>query len=229
MDKQHIEKNEIEIKYLRKQLSEEQLEEFEVYLMENPEMLEQLQLNQVLCDGVPEDQQSKSSISDLFSNIRQEVFKPPYQLVAGLSIGAISSFFVLSLGLFTPAYIELNQVGVLSQMRSAEDPWKGRSILEFPARNFGVFSKDTFILSVPANIQLGESYRVNIYSEESGKKEISLGVNELQSDQYGTLFVVLKTQSFPPGVYRLEVSPDASIGKGPNVSTFVFETKVRRT
>ena len=47
MDKKYIEENEIEIKYLRHQLSEQELEEFEVYLMENPEALETLELDSV--------------------------------------------------------------------------------------------------------------------------------------------------------------------------------------
>jgi hypothetical protein len=45
MDKRYIEENEIEVKYLRNQLDPDELEEFEVYLMENPEFLETLELD----------------------------------------------------------------------------------------------------------------------------------------------------------------------------------------
>jgi len=52
MDRKYIEENEIEIKYLRNQLSDKELESFEGYLMENPEVLELLELDQVFSDNL---------------------------------------------------------------------------------------------------------------------------------------------------------------------------------
>lgn len=45
MDKKYMQENEIAIKYLRNQLSDKELEAFEVYLIENPEVLETLELD----------------------------------------------------------------------------------------------------------------------------------------------------------------------------------------
>lgn len=50
MDKKYIEENEIEIKYLRNQLSEKELEEFEVYLMENPDAVDEAALEGLLLE-----------------------------------------------------------------------------------------------------------------------------------------------------------------------------------
>ena len=52
MDKQYIEENEIEIKYLRSQLTPDEVEEFEVYLMENPDSVEAVALEGLLVDHV---------------------------------------------------------------------------------------------------------------------------------------------------------------------------------
>ncbi len=48
MDKKYIQENEIDIKYLRGQLADDELEQFEVYLMENPEYLESLEIDSLL-------------------------------------------------------------------------------------------------------------------------------------------------------------------------------------
>jgi len=48
MDKQYIEDNEIGIKYLRGQLGDDELAEFETYLMDNPELLDQLAIDDIL-------------------------------------------------------------------------------------------------------------------------------------------------------------------------------------
>ncbi len=48
MDKKYIQENEIDIKYLRGQLAEDELEQFEGYLMEHPEYLDALELDSVL-------------------------------------------------------------------------------------------------------------------------------------------------------------------------------------
>lgn len=52
MDKQYIEKNEIEIKYLRNQLTEAEEEKYEIYLMENPDVIDQLSLDLTIQNAV---------------------------------------------------------------------------------------------------------------------------------------------------------------------------------
>lgn len=48
MDRKYIDENEIEIRYLRNQLTPQELEEFEVCLMENEDLLERLEIQQAL-------------------------------------------------------------------------------------------------------------------------------------------------------------------------------------
>ena len=60
MDKKYIEENEIGIKYLRNQLSDKELEEFEVYLTENPGLIETLELEAAL-GGVKQAKASSST------------------------------------------------------------------------------------------------------------------------------------------------------------------------
>jgi len=52
MDKKYIEENEIEIRYIRNQLTPKELEQFEVYLMENPDSVEAVALEGLLVDHV---------------------------------------------------------------------------------------------------------------------------------------------------------------------------------
>jgi hypothetical protein len=61
MDKRYIEENEIEVKYLRNQLDPDELEEFEVYLMENPEMVDHIELDQIISSSLKDE----SSINSL--------------------------------------------------------------------------------------------------------------------------------------------------------------------
>jgi len=62
MDKIYIDENQIEIKYLRGQLSDKELEMFEVYLMENPSVLERLELEQVFTQTLKDKEEFERSI-----------------------------------------------------------------------------------------------------------------------------------------------------------------------
>ena len=61
MDKQYIDDNDIGIKYLRKQLTPQETEEFEIYLMEHPEMVEALELDSLLDSSVASDVQNTTT------------------------------------------------------------------------------------------------------------------------------------------------------------------------
>lgn len=74
MDKRYIEENEIEIKYLRNQLNPDELEAFEVYLMENPEYLETLELDSLLLTSEFEENKKPSG---LFTKLKQ-FFNPMF-------------------------------------------------------------------------------------------------------------------------------------------------------
>jgi len=61
MDKIYIDENQIEIKYLRGQLSDKELEMFEVYLMEDPSVLERLELEQVFTQTLKDKEEFESA------------------------------------------------------------------------------------------------------------------------------------------------------------------------
>jgi hypothetical protein len=88
MDKKYIEENGIETKYLREQLRDDELEAFEVYLMENPDVLESLAIEAVLV-------QHTDSVQNSVNDSKKLWFFIPAKFVAVLSVLLIS----LSVGL----------------------------------------------------------------------------------------------------------------------------------
>jgi hypothetical protein len=82
MDKSYIEENEIEIKYLRNQLTADELEAFEVYLMENPEFLETLELDSLLLTSEFADVEKPSKLFVKFKRFFKPVFATAFTAVA---------------------------------------------------------------------------------------------------------------------------------------------------
>jgi len=96
MDKKYIEENEIEIKYLRNQLTEQELEEFEVYLMEHPEMVECLDLVETLSQGVKQHRELVPSVKKLFVNWRGILKLPQVNLPLTATFSVLFGAFIVS-------------------------------------------------------------------------------------------------------------------------------------
>lgn len=62
MDRKYIEENDIGRKYLRNLLSSKDCEAFELYLIENPDMVDQLELDQVMTEGLLDQPSSNRSV-----------------------------------------------------------------------------------------------------------------------------------------------------------------------
>ncbi len=228
MDKNYIEENEIEIKYLRNQLTPEELDGFEVYLMENPDMVEQLELHQAFLENLPKAELVKPGESNLIMRLLGGLLNTPRQLVAGFSAGAVVSMLLASTVFFNSGHLELSQVGTLSQLRNSDDPFKGRTILEFPEDSFGYFSNEVFVLTVPVNMEAGVLYNATIYTKDSENEKLSIDVDQLQADEFGSLYLALKVRGYTPGIYLVEISPKSLDYAVLGVDKFVFETKVKK-
>ena len=59
MNKQHSERQELARRYTRGELSEQEAEEFEIYLMDKPEMIEQLELDEVFHNCLEEAEEKR--------------------------------------------------------------------------------------------------------------------------------------------------------------------------
>ncbi len=72
MDKEYIEDNGIANKYLRGELTAEELEDFEVYIIDKPELLEELEVDELLDHHLPLTMSvSRQASSKLFSWLTQ--------------------------------------------------------------------------------------------------------------------------------------------------------------
>jgi hypothetical protein len=118
MDKKYIEDNEIEIKYLRNQLSDDELEAFEIYLMEHPEFLETLELNSLFLESEFEEAENLSGFLAKFKQFFNPMFATAFTAFA---IAATVFVFVPgnSKNDMTAAYvIELENLRSSSQLEN---------------------------------------------------------------------------------------------------------------
>ena len=113
MDKKYMQENEIAIKYLRNQLSDKELEAFEVYLIENPEVLETLELDSFFSAS---EFPKTEKFSGFFTKFRQAI--NPNPVFATLFFAMVAAVFV-----FVPSGIENDMTAVyvveLENLRSS--------------------------------------------------------------------------------------------------------------
>jgi len=77
MDKRYIDENDIGRKYLNNQLSVDDTEAFEIYLIDNPDMVEQLELDQIMSEGLQEqDVHAESKAKGLLERLIGLISKP---------------------------------------------------------------------------------------------------------------------------------------------------------
>ncbi|GAA6136541.1 hypothetical protein NBRC116583_02880 [Arenicella sp. 4NH20-0111] len=218
MDKRYIEDNEIEIKYLRNQLAPEEAEEFEVYLMENPCFLEQLETTSVLMKEVP--QVKPEAVTEIEKRSLLGSILTMKPLLSGYIAGAMTVVGVIGILSVSEPSVDNNptfsQVVYLSPTRSAGELDTDFLEIVFPPASFEKGSKDTLILTVDANSTPNDD--VEIYLTPNGsntKPRKRLGIFKV--DELGQTTFSIPTRNLSPGKYRLflnnsEVGTNALFG-----------------
>ena len=88
--KLYIERQEMARRYLRGELPEPEIEAFEIYLMDNPDLVEHLELDEVLTACLPEAEQKKRRTFSL------------WKWITGTPMGASIATFAMTLALAMP-------------------------------------------------------------------------------------------------------------------------------
>lgn len=204
MDKGYIEKHDIAQRYLHSKLSPEEAQEFEIYLMDNPDMVDALEV-----DHVFKSELELSAVEDKKPNAIKRLlsqFKAP---MLGWGIGGLAAFSTLLLVniqlLSTNHTSDLGNIKIeyISQQRSVNASKQDAEIqrVKIPAQ------LDTLIIVLPAIDQISQSYQVVIRktgSEDSfEKKDIFL------SSETGDVAVPINGDELMPGVITIELVPES--------------------
>lgn len=223
MDKKYIDENEIEIKYLRNQLTTEELEEFEVFLIDNPELVEQLELDSTLLNGLEVLKQNVKKPKPIFHKIFSFDMLPIMaSFMSGLLVVVLfQSWFGENK---TAEILSSTQIEYLSGFRSASNTTTPEITIYLDSLDLELASKKRFVLSLDTNVEGGFSYVVEFYRVQSDQSN-SINIDKIKgaiSDNEGSIGVVLKTNKYPPGKY--EVRLVASNDDFDNTHSFYFRT-----
>ena len=217
MDKKYIEDNEIEIKYLRNQLSSQELEEYEVYLMENPEALEEIELSVVLEGSVKT--VDENTVLD-----KLEKYWPLKRIVSsGVVIASIFAGGMFIGSTFQHAELSnLNEIQYLSTTRGIADDFN-RVEYKFTENEFGILSNSYFAMVISAGSEGGQEFETVIYREsvEQQSDDVMLKLASI-SDARGDVSLLLPVRRFPPANYKVELLINNSGAK--EAKTFRFST-----
>ena len=205
MDRKYIEENEIEIKYLRNQLTPDQLEEFEVYLMENPEAIEGLELIETLTAQAPAAYEKNKTpfVSKVMSLISAST-------IAAYGLGALTAFAVF-LGVNTSQVASSNkaafsQVVYLSPNRGNG---KDQKHIEVKVPDLKSFKRggNNLVLVLDTNRILSSVYFVEILNSED---EPIQTFELVMSDGLGQLTVVIPADRLSDTLHKVLVKDSAN-------------------
>ena len=199
MDKKYIEENEIEIKYLRNQLTPEEVEEFEVYLMENPEALESLELGQTFSDELPN---LHNASSGSFLTRIKAFFKDNFLSAYSLGLLSAAVFFVgsnLTQFASTPKS-NFSQVVYLSTTRSVSEEGKEFVNVEFPKSSFRSGNQDKLVLALDTGLLQEAEYEVFV---ESVLDSRGFELSKVKTDSVGQAVILIDLNQLKVGRYHL--------------------------
>lgn len=202
MDKRYIEENEIGLKYLKGQLTNEQLEQFEIYMMNNPDILDDLNMEQLMVDGSSVSHKAEpafklSFIRSLFGDWRL--------------VNSLASF---ALGLVAMAMFSIERVSVNSvemQYLVLQDTVRGSDEMpsvqfEFDKASFTTFSPDQFAVIVDAPSLDVSEYKVEVFSVGEGSRKLKKDYGSLAANSESRIVLLLKVSDFKPGDYEVQIS-----------------------
>ena len=193
MNKKYIEDNNIDVKYLRNQLNDEELEGFEVYLIEHPEMVEQLELDDVLKANLST-RKYLTSRRIYFPNLLNPNF---WSHIAAFGIGAFSIFTMLSMVNGGNSYetSKFKNIVYLSETRSS----KSDATEIFVSKN----ANDFIMLVLETDVKPSVVVDVSLISQETGLIAFQ---SELEVNALGEILAPIALAKITEGFYRINVS-----------------------
>jgi len=224
MDKKYIQENEIDIKYLRGQLAEDELEQFEIYLMEHPEAIESLSVQEALittAGAALSVDESMNTDSDLGFIERVINWKP-------IALGSMAtSFCLLCLSAFL-SFVSLNQkssgeidIQFIDSLRGAQS-----NAVEFKFKKdaFSFFGGSKFSAVLETGDFSGATFNVHIQSrqEDKAQKVEALDRFEINADRDGRVAVLLDSRNYPPGRYQIFLT-----SRGRGEKTYYFNIAIK--
>ncbi|WP_102795653.1 hypothetical protein [Bowmanella denitrificans] len=185
-------------RYVRGELSGHELDKFEDYLMDNPELLEQLELDSVFASVLPK-LELVTVKPDKGFNLWRWLFTTPIGASLSASLGTACACVLLAALLWPnsstqiPAISASNQLVHLGTLRSTSQPEK---IIELSDK------KTQLILVVQPVSFEDENFLVNIKSSSTGS-ETSLTASISAS---GDIVVLIPSQALVAGKYQLNIT-----------------------
>jgi hypothetical protein len=203
MDKKYIEENEIEIKYLRNQLSDTELERFEEYLMENPKALEQVSLDAMLQENLGKvkhrELNSETSIGWFRSLLRNRVVTS----ATAFGIGAL----VVSLFQFEErdrSGLETAEIIYLFQTRGLVGSGDQLVKVDLSAGGSGQIEEGRFVmvLDLPKTIVGSVDVVVESIDKSLASRQF---IKRAIPSELGTITLLLKKSNYSRGIYEIKI------------------------
>ena len=206
MDDDYINQNDIVKRYLHNKLTPEETLEFEVYILDKPELLEQLELDMVLIETLPKvnvvEKQKREEKSELKPSFWQVLLGTPIK--ASFATGFACVLFAALLFPISeqPSSITGNiEIFYLSDVRGGT----------FEQKFEVAQTADTLIFVLEAEFAQPEPFEVKLINQETGK-QIPLLESYIPSE-VGEIYVSIGAQTLPKGKYRFEYYPAAEEDK----------------
>ncbi len=194
MNQKYIEDNDIVIKYLRKQLTDQELEAFEVYLMENPQALEMLEVEQALVDSVGDATKPEASFANWLSRFA-DWQKGLAFFASGAAASLLASAMIFSSNQTLSTYE--SQVVYLSP-NNASELTRGASQ---PQSVIGERNKN-LVLVLETGFSESDVRSVVVFDKSNGKKLLMM--ESLTTNGVGELTIVIPELIESDG-FKLEV------------------------
>lgn len=229
MNKEFIEQNDIAHKYLTGQLSDTELEEFEVYLMDNPSVIDDLNVEEVMSAGM-------SAIKEPEGVARpsQPAIALPFWQKSSIAT-ALGSFVlgVLTMMVFNIDHGPINspQIQYLvteSSVRGGSDDTPPVEF-EFDESSFARGSRDQFTLVADTTDYGGTRHEVVINLESPDKKKTQvMKLEHVVPNAEGQIVLTLNISDFSPGKYEMAISAGEIDGIHESRSRFKLIAKTEK-
>jgi|GEM_PF-427300 len=206
MNMKDIEENAIAQKYASGQLTPQETEAFELYLLENPQFVEQLELDAVLAKGVILIAKAPAAVP------RKRAF---WWFITGLLSGG-AGVFALSL-LVMPLFTAVNEVGDTSQIAYLE------TVRGETSNNMVVIENEhkTLILVLDTGKTSQTAFSASLASDGN---HIIKSWQRSQSDSDGQAVLLVDTELLQEGHYEVAVE-----ALGEQVTRLTYELNVARS
>jgi len=211
MDKKYIDDNAIRIKYLRNQLNAEELEQFEIYMLNNPDIIEELELDEVfLSKSEIQTPVTPSGPNLLFSN---RLLQSAFSMLVGVA---------LTFAFFSQTTSESPELGYLNLSTSSRGnlPSMEPVTIEFSSKSSRIFRPEKFLLVIPVEAGSSTPMRVEISDTNSKSGHSERVYSDLKANVAGNIVLTLNAASYQPSIYKVSLYQDKR-----NVGESAFKTQ----